>query len=203
MVMTPQKKRFVEELLHGGTQGDAAIRAGYAPKYASTQASALLAQPEVRQALKESREALGERLGITPERILQELAIVGFASAEHYMTEDEDGNRTLDVNKLKGNGARAFALEFESTSTGKETVRKTKAKQLDKKDALIAMGKQIGMFAEKVEHQVSMSLEQLVADSFKEKKADIIPEPAPLPEEPSVSVSSDEVTPSSNEPVGE
>lgn len=184
MVMTTRKKRFVEELLHGGTASDAAKRAGYAPKHAGSQASALLAQPEVSQALKESREALGERMGITPERILQELAIIGFANPEDYITEDEDGNKTIDVSKLRGLGARAFTLEFESTSSGKETVRKTKAKMLDKTNALLNMGKQIGMFNDKVEHTVSMSLEELVSDSYKKKdEANIIPDNAPSEED--------------------
>lgn len=168
MSLTPQRKRFVDELIgHGGTQKDAAIRAGYAPEHAASQASAIMADPEVKAYVKESREALGDRMGITPERILQELAIIGFASPEDYLSEDEDGNKTIDVKKLRGLGARAFTLEFQSTSTGKETVRTTKAKMLDKADALLKMGKQIGMFTDKVEHNISMSLEQLVAESFK------------------------------------
>lgn len=174
--LTDKEQRFVHEVsLDVGTRKDAAIRAGYSPEGAAQQASALMKKPKIKQAIQETREELGARMGITPERILQELMLIGFANPQEYMTEDEDGNQELDLSKVKGHAGRAFTVEVETSKSGTARVQRTKFKMLDKADALLKMGKQIGMFTEKVEHQVSMSLEDLVANSY--KKPDEIKQP--------------------------
>lgn len=172
--LTDKEKRFVHEVsLDVGTRKDAAIRAGYSPEGAAQQASALMKKPKIKQAIQETREELGARMGITPERILQELALIGFANPQEYMTEDEDGNQELDLSKVRGHAGRAFTVEVETSKSGTARVQRTKFKMLDKADALLKMGKQIGMFTDKVEHSVTMSLEDLVANSYK-KEPDVI-----------------------------
>lgn len=180
--LTDKEKRFVHEVtLDMGTRKDAAIRAGYSPEGAAQQASALMKKPKIKKAIQESREELGARMGITPERILQELALIGFANVHDYMTEDEDGNHELDMSKVKGNAGRAFEVEVEMAKSGTGNVKRTKFKMLSKADALLKMGKQIGMFTDKVEHEVGLSLADLIAQSYK-KDNEIVVEPDEEPE---------------------
>ena len=183
--LTDKQKRFVQELAYGGTQKDAALRAGYSESHASSAASDLMRRPYIREAVQESREALGKRMGITPERILQELALIGFANPEDYITEGEDGKHEVDLKKVKGLGGRAFSLEVETAKSGRETIKRTKFKMLDKADALMKMGKQIGMFTDKVDHNVTLSLEELVQQSYGSPR---VPTPKE-PESPSVTLS--------------
>lgn len=182
--LTDKEQRFVREVtMDMGTRKDAAIRAGYSPEGATQQASALMRKPKIQRAIQESRAALGARMGITPERILQELALIGFSNVQDYMTQDEDGNHELDMSKVKGHAGRAFEVEVETSKSGTASIKRTKFKMLSKQDALLKMGKQIGMFTDKVEHNVSMSLEDLVANSYKNKENVIVieqDEPAAL-----------------------
>jgi phage terminase small subunit len=77
--LTPKRKRFVAEYLidHNGTQ--AAIRAGYSRNCAAHSASALLRNKAVARAVADAQAELADRMGITKERIIAELARIGFS----------------------------------------------------------------------------------------------------------------------------
>lgn len=169
--LTIKQTRFAEEMAYpDAIQREAAIRAGYSPDSASSIASALMKNPSIQNKIKLTREQLGISLGITPERILQELALIGFSKADHYLKDNEDGDKEIDMSMVDG----AFAVEVETSVSGKEKVKRTKIKMLDKADALLKLGKYIGMFDEKIEVNHTMSLEDLVASSYKPVESDII-----------------------------
>src|SRR6185295_3690528 len=71
--MTPRQRAFVEQyaLDHNGTA--AAVRAGYAESGAHVEASRLLRNPKVASVLAEYEWTAAERLGLTREKVLQEL----------------------------------------------------------------------------------------------------------------------------------
>jgi phage terminase small subunit len=72
-----------------GTQ--AAIRAGYSEKTANEQSSRLLAKIHIQTRISELAKAITKRNGITPERILNELAILGFSRIDDHLVIDEGG----------------------------------------------------------------------------------------------------------------
>ena len=65
MALNPKQKKFVEEYLRIGSGKDAAVAAGYSPKSAESQASRLLAMPEVQAYRRELEQKLFDELGIT------------------------------------------------------------------------------------------------------------------------------------------
>ena len=91
--MTDRQKRFVAEYVREPNGTQAAIRAGYAPAGAASQASRLLKEPEIRQALKGIVEVYG---GVEPEEVLRELRGVAFARAS-----DENGSQVKYSSKLR------------------------------------------------------------------------------------------------------
>lgn len=77
--MTDKQKAFVAEYLIDLNATQAAIRAGYSEKTAYAQASRLLTNVEVQEAVAQSKAERSKRTEITQDRVLQELARIGFA----------------------------------------------------------------------------------------------------------------------------
>ncbi|EHM00540.1 terminase small subunit [Acetobacteraceae bacterium AT-5844] len=79
MSLTEKQRRFVKAYLIEPNGKKAAIAAGYSPKGAEVQASRMLSQAKVQQALAEARKAVSIEAGITPAMVIAELAKIGFS----------------------------------------------------------------------------------------------------------------------------
>src|SRR5579883_2368011 len=77
--MNPRQQRFVEEYLVDLNGYRAAVRAGYEEKWARHIASRLLRRPEIAQVVEKAKEERRERMRITADRVLAELARIAFA----------------------------------------------------------------------------------------------------------------------------
>lgn len=71
MALTDKQRRFVDEYLIDLNATQAAIRAGYSPKWADSQAYQLLQKTPVKKFLEERRKELAAATAITPEKVLQ------------------------------------------------------------------------------------------------------------------------------------
>lgn len=90
--------RFLQHLTEGDgpgkppiDQGEAARRAGYPRRSATEQSCYILSRPNVKAWLEEHRRKLAERHDITMDRIVDELAKVGFSNIGRYLRPDERG----------------------------------------------------------------------------------------------------------------
>ena len=79
MALTDKQARFVAEYLVDLNATQAAIRAGYSPDTAYSIGSENLKKPEIAAAVDEGRQASLRALGITRERVLEEMARIGFS----------------------------------------------------------------------------------------------------------------------------
>ncbi|WP_082017872.1 terminase small subunit [Leisingera sp. ANG-Vp] len=79
MALTAKQERFVAEYLIDLNATQAAIRAGYSAKTAHSVGHENLRKPEIAKAIQEAQAKRSEKTGITQERVLQELARIGFA----------------------------------------------------------------------------------------------------------------------------
>lgn len=171
--LTPQQQRFVEEyLIDNSSQSKAAIRAGYSIHSATVNASRLMRQQKIRDAIAEGQAERAKRLGITQDRVLQELALIAFANLKDVISKNADGDTDIDMSNMDRSVAAALAEVSVSTKGGKTKVRTAKARLADKISALEKLGKHLGMFTEKIEHTGVLSLEQLVSESMNEKTQD-------------------------------
>jgi phage terminase small subunit len=156
LALTPKQQRFIQEYLIDLNGTQAAIRAGYSARTANEQGSRLLANASVRTALAEAQEALSKATGITAERVLRELALLGFANMADYMRVGSDGDAYLDFSKLTREQAAALAeVTVEDFKDGRgedaRDVRRVKFKLADKRAALVDIGKHLGMFIDRKE----------------------------------------------------
>ncbi len=168
--LNPMQLRFVEEyLLDPSSQKKAAIRAGYSRHTASTISSQLMTDPRISKILEERQNAIVDKIGITKERIVHELALIALANSRNTITLDENGEPTIDLHALSMDNSAANEV---SVSTVGSHGKKSKAvsvktiKTADKIAALKLLGQHIGMFKEQVEVTGKLSLLDLINKSM-------------------------------------
>ena len=77
--LSPKQKRFVAEYLIDLNATQASIRAGYSLRRAAQNGYELLRKGPVAQAVAARQAELADRIGVTVERIVTELARIGFS----------------------------------------------------------------------------------------------------------------------------
>ena len=149
--MTKKQKRFVEEYLIDLNATQAAIRAGYSPHTAKDIGCENLAKPNIAAAISQAMAERSRRTGINQDRVLQELARIGFAkitdvvdpeTAKIKSDASDDDLACIQSIKIKPN---EFGTERE-------------VKLYDKKSALVDLGKHLGLFKDKLELNGDMDL---------------------------------------------
>lgn len=163
MNLTPKQERFVAQYLIDLNATQAAIRAGYSEKTATEQGSRLLTNVKVQEAIAKGQNKTAAKLEITKERIVEELAKIGFSNMLDYMRAGTDGDPYLDFSSLTREQAAALAeVTVEDFKDGRgedaRDVRRIKFKLHDKKGALVDMAKMLGFMIEKHEHSGEISL---------------------------------------------
>ncbi|MBS1169525.1 MAG: hypothetical protein H6R01_443 [Burkholderiaceae bacterium] len=160
--LNEKHKRFVDEYLIDLNATQAAVRAGYSEKTAGSQGFDLLKKPEIQQYLTERMAAREKRTEITQDKVLKELAKIGFADIRRAVkwgesvlvhAEDDEGGNPVE---LKHTVALLSSTEIDDdtaaaiaeVSQGRDGV---KLKMHDKKGALVDIGRHLGMFKDKVE----------------------------------------------------
>lgn len=163
MKLTEKQKRFVEEYLIDLNATQAYKRAGYSASndnVAGVEAFKLLKNPKITDAIQQAKNKRSERTEVTQDRVLKELAKVGFADIKDYLSFgtqlttvgfNDKGERIVDyahVVSLKESDQVDGAIISE-VSLKDGTL---KFKLHDKMKALEGLGRHLGMFTDKVEH---------------------------------------------------
>lgn len=163
--MTPKQERFVQEYLIDLNATQAAIRAGYSAKTAESAGPRLLGNVEVRAAIEARQTERAASVGVTAEKVLRELALLGFSNMGDYMNAGPDGDPYLSFADLTREQTAALTeVTVEDFKDGRgddgRDVRRIKFKLADKRAALVDIGKHIGMFKDKaqVEHTGAMTV---------------------------------------------
>lgn len=157
-------ERFCHEIVKGTPTEEAHVRAGFARNKGN--AGGLRNKKEVKSRiieLFEKREKIDtvatakaiEKLAITKESIIAELAKIAFANMADYMKVGPDGDPVLNFGALTRDQAAVLTEitveSFRDGRTDSRQVRRVKFKLADKRAALVDLGKHFGMFIERHE----------------------------------------------------
>lgn len=151
--LNEKQKRFVAEYLVDLNATQAAIRTGYSPKTAYSMGQRLLKNVEIQNAIQEAMQKRERRTEVTQDRVIAELAAIGFAKATDY-AEIEGPMVTIKPTADLTPEQAAAVAGIEQGNFG------IKVKLYDKVRALELLGKHLGMFADKVEHSGSVEMRQ-------------------------------------------
>lgn len=163
--------RFVEEYIKDSTSAKkAAVRAGYSIETSPQIASRLLADKRIKRLISESQKKGAEICGITAARVMQELALIAFAKPGDVVRQNSDGEAEVDLNDLSKDSFSGTEVNVSTVNSGGRKSRSVSIKTVkvaDKLSALGLLGKQLGMFKEQVEVNHSMSLQDMIEQSYK------------------------------------
>lgn len=153
--LTPKQTAFVAEYLVDLNATQAAIRAGYSVKSAARIGVELLNKTQVREAIAANQAKRAQRVEITADRVVSELAKIAFADPRDLMEWGPDGVKLKDSADLTEEQAASVAEVSETTTKDGGSL---KLKKHDKVKALELLGRHMGMFKDKVETEVSGGL---------------------------------------------
>lgn len=175
MKLTEKQKAFVREYLVDLNATQAAIRAGYSEKTARQAGHRMLTNVDIQQAIQSALQKREQKLEITQQSVVNELAKIGFANMADYMRVGPGGDPVLDFSKLTRDQSAALSeVTVEDFTDGRgedaRDVRRVKFKLADKRAALVDIGRHLGMFPNKLEIkgkvQVDHSLQGMTDDDL-------------------------------------
>jgi phage terminase small subunit len=145
--LTPRQERFAREYVaNGGNATKAAIAAGYSPKWADSQGPKLTGYPRIAELIAELQSATAQRLDITAERVLNELARIAFSRADQVLSFGPAGVVLKDSSGLSEDVLAAVA---EANQTISDSGGSIKVKLHDKLGALEKLGKYLQLWGER------------------------------------------------------
>lgn len=151
--LTEKQKRFVQEYLVDLNATAAARRAGYSEKTADRIGPELLGKTCVSEAIQKAMDKRRDRVEITQDRVLQELAAIAFAKGTDYASVISGIVMVNDTEELTEE-QKAAIVAIKQTKEGVEV------KLADKMKALELLAKHLGLmeFQEKPEERNAVTI---------------------------------------------
>lgn len=140
--LTDKQKIFCEEYLVDFNATRAAIAAGYSEKAAKEIGAENLTKPNIQKFIKERQNTLINKLHITQEAVLQELAKIGFSNVKDFVN---GGNSILELKGIETEKTAAVS-GVKTTFNENTNTTTTELKFHDKVSALEKLGKHLGIF---------------------------------------------------------
>jgi phage terminase small subunit len=150
-------KLFAHEYVVDLNGSRAAIAAGYSEKGAHVRASELLRNRKVKDLIDQLTAERAKKLGLSADRILEELGRMAFANMLDYVGVQEGGDAYVDLSKLTREQAASIQeITVDEYTEGRgdqaRQVKRTRFKLADKRGSLELLGKHLKMFTDKIEH---------------------------------------------------
>lgn len=173
MALTPKQRRFVDEYLIDLNATQAAIRAKYSAKTAASIGEENLRKPEIAEAIHQRMRDREKRTEITQDKVLRELAKIGFSDIRKVVRWGETMVRMVDGEEGEGEDLVPYhglalidstevdddtAAAIAEVSQGREGL---KVKFHDKKGALVEIARHLGMFTAKGHAELDLELKRI------------------------------------------
>lgn len=171
--LTDKQKAFCEEYIVDLNATQAAIRAGYSKKTADVQGPRLLGNVRVAEEIERLKRARSKRTQITADRVLEELATIGYSKITDYLEvvekdvvvgykKDDKGQhdyeqpiiRTKKVVEIKET-KEMDPEAIKAVSEIKQGANGISLKLYDKPSALEDIGRHLGMWKDRIEHNIN------------------------------------------------
>jgi len=158
------QRRFVQEYKIDLNATQAAIRAGYCKNTAYSMGHQLLKKLEIAEAIEHELELCCERTRVTKDKIIRELARIGFANIGTIL---DDASGGLLDGLSEDDLAAVSTVKTKTLRTDKDSddiILEREIKFHDKGKALEQLGRHLGMFNDKLDLTISKSQEEAEAE---------------------------------------
>lgn len=150
MKLNEKQLAFCREYTVDFNATQAAIRAGYTVRSAGQIGERLLKKDEIGHQIKLLLEKTSERLEISKDRVLQELAAIGYSNVVDFIDDDNKVKSLKDIPRILTkaiSGIEVTETTETNMATGKSTTEiNTKLKFHPKTAALDSLSKHLGLF---------------------------------------------------------
>ena len=160
---------FAQEIAKGATAAQAYVIAGYTKNDGN--AIRLKGNEKIVARVEELMRASAEKAGVTVDRIVSELAKIGFGDIRRAVTwgaavavDDGDGGTKIANGVALINSQDLSDDDAAAISEVAQTKDGLRIKFHDKRAALVDLGRHLGMFVEKSEHRVTITQEDALGD---------------------------------------
>ena len=150
--MNARQESFVREYLVDLNASEAAKRAGYSKKTARTIGSKLLTNVDIADAIAKAQAKRAQKLEVTADRVVAELAKIGFANSGDYFEWGPGGIIVKEKSTLTLEQQAAVAEVSETTTKDGGSIR---VKLHDKVAALDKLARHLGLFKDELEAKIS------------------------------------------------
>ena len=169
--LSEKQERFVRAYLLNPNATQAAIAAGYSERTAKQQGSRLLTNADIASFLAGKQKRLADKYEVTAERVIRELALIGFSNMLDYLKPDNEGSASIDLSAMDRDQAAALSEFTVDTMKGEgdetKVVTRTRFKLHAKHGALDLLGKHLGLFASDGDEALKEGLAALLQSSRK------------------------------------
>jgi phage terminase small subunit len=143
----PRKLRFAEEYCICLNGYEAAKKVGYTDRTAQ-KSKRLLDDPIVKKYVADFQARLSKKTEITAEKVIQELAKVGFANIQDYIEAGNEINDLMQIEREKAASVESIKTITKFYGTGKNQTKEvsTSLKLHSKISALEQLGRHLGVF---------------------------------------------------------
>lgn len=149
--LNPRQRRFIDEYLKDLNATAAVIRAGYSANGASVQGHLLLRHPKVSEEIAKRQKKMADKYEITREKVIRELAKIGFANIGDFFKTTTAGDPIIDIAAAdRDQLASLQEITVDDYVDGRgdnaRDVKRVRIRLLDKQAALVNLGKHLGLF---------------------------------------------------------
>ena len=160
MALRGKKKLFADEYLIDRNATQAAIRAGYSEKTARSQGQRLLKEPKVKAYIDAFIGDQSERLNMTAERVMEEIARIALFDPRKMFRDDGSLKRITEIDDATA--AAIAGMDIDEIKIGDKTTTVTrKIKIASKASALEMAVKYFGLNQTKQSAALDRKLKQL------------------------------------------
>ena len=174
MALNLQQAKFLKAYLKSGNATQAAIEAGYSENTARQIGSELLTKPDIKAAVEKAIN----KLEISAENVLAEIAKLAFSNMGDYVQPNADGTQLVpDFSRLTRD-QMACIQEIKVDETGgsgdgkRERIQRTTFKLADKGLNLERLGRNLKLFTDKLEVSASKEVIKRLLEGRKRANGD-------------------------------
>jgi phage terminase small subunit len=156
--LTKKQSTFIEEYLVDLNATQAAVRAGYSKRTAKVMGCENLSKPNIQNAIHAAMNERSKRTGITVDRVLEEIAKIGFADIREIFTAGDNFRSIADLPDDIAAAVQSIEVVVRPPGLAgddgfKEGELVYKIRLSDKLKGLELLGKHLGMFNSKTAPQ--------------------------------------------------
>jgi phage terminase small subunit len=193
--LTPKQARFVQEYLVDLNATAAYRRAGYDASGNAAEASAwrLLRNAKVQRAIQEAQHRLANHVQVTQERIIQELATIGFSDVTHYALDEVlhlKPTATAPKAAMRAVASVKHRVRIRTHGEDTESIHDVEFRLWDKNTALVNLGKHLGLFKDKSADDIPTL--RIILERLYERDGDQTPAPVQGPQLPATPLARDD-----------